>query len=51
MNSFDFPLWVTLLGNFGFPIAVTVYLFFRFERKIENLETVINELSTKLSQK
>ncbi|SDM91787.1 YvrJ family protein [Sediminibacillus halophilus] len=51
MNSFDFPLWVTLLGNFGFPIAVTVYLFFRFERKIENLETVIYELSTKLSQK
>ncbi|WP_081704461.1 MULTISPECIES: YvrJ family protein [Sediminibacillus] len=51
MNSFDFPLWVTLLGNFGFPIAVTVYLFFRFERKIENLETVIYELSTKLSRK
>ncbi|WP_110943289.1 YvrJ family protein [Virgibacillus senegalensis] len=51
MNTFDFPLWVTLLGNFGFPIAVTVYLFFRFERKIENLETVINELSVKLSQK
>ncbi|WP_074432972.1 YvrJ family protein [Bacillus ndiopicus] len=33
------------IGNFGFPIAITVYLFYRFERKIENLEKVIMELT------
>ncbi|MBD8028236.1 YvrJ family protein [Ureibacillus sp. Re31] len=37
--------WVTKVGNFGFPISITIYLFIRFERKIENLETSINYLS------
>lgn len=37
--------WVMILGNFGFPIAITIYLFTRFERKIENLELSINKLS------
>ncbi|SDK27954.1 YvrJ family protein [Sediminibacillus albus] len=50
MNSFEFPLWITLLGNFGFPIAITVYLFFRFEKRIENLEAVITELSHSLKR-
>ncbi|MBS7429373.1 MULTISPECIES: YvrJ family protein [Virgibacillus] len=35
---------VNILGNFGFPIMITVYLFVRFEKKIENLEKVISEL-------
>ncbi|WP_066185635.1 MULTISPECIES: YvrJ family protein [Gracilibacillus] len=39
------PLWVTLIGNFGFPIAITIYLFVRFERKLKDLESVIIELS------
>ena len=38
-------LWINLIGNFGFPIAITVYLFIRFERKIDKLESVIMELS------
>lgn len=45
MTTFDFPIWVTLLGNFGFPIAITVYLFIRFERKLEKLEDVILKLA------
>jgi hypothetical protein len=45
MNTLDVPLWTTILGNFGFPIAITVYLFYRFERKIEKLEDVIYELN------
>ncbi|MFY0521060.1 YvrJ family protein [Lysinibacillus sp. UGB7] len=39
------PEWIMLIGNFGFPIAITVYLFIRFEKKIENLEISINHLS------
>jgi hypothetical protein len=38
-------LWIGLIGNFGFPIAITVYLFIRFERKIDKLESVIMGLS------
>ena len=26
--------WIMIIGNFGFPIAITVYLFIRFEKKI-----------------
>lgn len=37
---------ITIIGNFGFPIAITVYLFIRFEKKIENLEKSILILST-----
>ncbi|MFJ7981375.1 YvrJ family protein [Lysinibacillus xylanilyticus] len=39
------PMWISLIGNFGFPIAITVYLFIRFERKLDKLEAVIMELS------
>lgn len=37
--------WIMIIGNFGFPIAITIYLFIRFEKKIENLEVSINRLS------
>lgn len=36
--------FVTILSNFGFPVAVACYLLFRFEKKLESLETVIREL-------
>lgn len=39
------PQWITILGNFGFPIAITIYLFLRFERKLEKLEGVIVQLA------
>ncbi|MCC2248880.1 YvrJ family protein [Virgibacillus sp. AGTR] len=42
----DVPVWTSIIGNFGFPIAITVYLFVRFERKIDHLEKVILELSS-----
>lgn len=45
MNTLDVPLWVTIIGNFGFPIAITIYLFYRFERKIEKLEDVVSQLN------
>lgn len=38
-------VWGSFIGNFGFPIAITIYLFIRFEKKIEKLETVILQLS------
>ncbi|WP_342470892.1 YvrJ family protein [Ureibacillus sp. FSL K6-3587] len=40
----EMPQWIMILGNFGFPIAITVYLFIRFEKKLESLEEVILHL-------
>ncbi|HVJ47504.1 YvrJ family protein [Desulfitobacterium sp.] len=34
----------TLLGNFGFPIAVSVYLLVKFEKKLDYLATVVQDL-------
>lgn len=35
---------IQLIGNFGFPIVVTIYLLHRFENKIESLENTINNI-------
>jgi len=43
-------IWVSLIGNSGFPIAITIYLFVRFEKKIEVLEAVILRLLDKIEQ-
>ncbi len=40
---------VTLIGNVGFPIAVSIYLLVRIESKLENLTVSINALSTALN--
>jgi len=50
LTPVEVPLWVTLLGNFGFPIAITFYLFVRFEKKLERLEQVILELSNAIKE-
>ncbi|MCM3357365.1 MULTISPECIES: YvrJ family protein [unclassified Psychrobacillus] len=36
---------VQLLGNFGFPIVVSIYLLHRFENKLEALENSLHNLS------
>lgn len=45
MEPSTLPTWTIILGNFGFPIFITIYLFLRFEKKIESLESVIMQLS------
>ena len=44
MTVIEMPQWISILGNFGFPIAITIYLFVRFEKKLDKLELVIVEL-------
>ncbi len=36
---------ILLVGNFGFPVAVSVYLLVRIEGKLEALSESINALS------
>lgn len=40
---------VGLIGNVGFPIAVSIYLLVRIEGKLENLTCSINTLSNVLN--
>lgn len=37
---------VNIIGNFGFPIAVTIYLLVRIESKLAQLTESIHELTT-----
>ena len=37
---------VSLIGNVGFPIAVSIYLLVRIESKLESLTSSINNLSS-----
>lgn len=36
---------LNLIGNLGFPIAITVYLLVRFEKKIDQLNDTIYNLN------
>ncbi len=51
MSTADISLWTTILGSFGFPIVITIYLFLRFERRLEKLEEVILKLAEVINQK
>lgn len=37
---------ISLIGNVGFPIAVSIYLLVRIEGKLESLTNSINNLSS-----
>lgn len=40
-----------LIGNVGFPVAISGYLLIRLEKNIENLTASINKLNTIISAK
>lgn len=44
MEILTMPNWVLILGNFGFPVMITIYLLLRFEKKMESLTIVIEKL-------
>ncbi|MDY6826537.1 MAG: YvrJ family protein [Bacillota bacterium] len=41
---------VTLIGNFGFPVAVSLYLLVRLEGKLETLTESIHSLSEAINR-
>lgn len=41
---------ITMIGNLGFPIAVSVYLLVRLEGKLEVLTQSINNLSNVINK-
>ena len=42
---------VTLLGNVGFPVAISAYLLIRLEKNIAGLTSSINKLNAIISTK
>lgn len=42
---------VSLIGNVGFPVAVTAYLLLRLEKQLTILSSSINKLNTIISTK
>lgn len=36
--------WMKVIHDFGFPIMLTIYLLFKFEKRIESLEEVVKEI-------
>lgn len=41
--------YIQILSNFGFPVAVACYLLFRFEKKLDDLETTTRDLVNKIT--
>jgi large-conductance mechanosensitive channel len=46
----EYSVFIQLLGNFGFPIAVTLFLLVKLEKKLEQLELAIHALSKAFSK-
>ncbi|MBN1056122.1 MULTISPECIES: YvrJ family protein [unclassified Clostridium] len=42
---------VSLIGNVGFPVAVSAYLLIRLEKQLNSLSSSINKLNTIISAK
>lgn len=41
---------IGIIGNLGFPIAISIYLLVRIESKLENLTNSINALSAEINK-
>lgn len=42
---------VSLIGNVGFPVAISAYLLIRLEKQLASLSAAINKLNTIVSTK
>lgn len=40
---------ITIIGNFGFPIALVFYFLLRFEQKIDQLSKTLETLSKQMT--
>ncbi|MDV2583475.1 YvrJ family protein [Alkalibacillus haloalkaliphilus] len=47
----EIDLLYELIGNFGFPIAITIYLLLRLEKKIAELTSAITKLREDVNTK
>lgn len=43
-------MWIPLIGEYGFPIMITLYLLHRIETKLDTLNDSIKNLATSQKQ-
>lgn len=43
--------WVYIISNFGFPIVLAAYLLLRFEKKIDRLGEILDNLREAIIQR
>lgn len=43
--------WVYIISNFGFPIVLSTYLLLRFEKKIDHLGEILDNLRDAIIQR
>lgn len=46
----DLSSLLNMVNNSGFPIVISIYLLLRFEKKIESLNTIMQNISTKIEK-
>lgn len=51
MNVMNAAGFMQLVANFGFPVVMTFYLLFRFEKRLENIEKTLKNNEEKRRQK
>ncbi len=44
-------LWIPLIGEYGFPIAITLYLLHRLEQKIDRVIMAVEGLPERLEDR
>ena len=50
MQMSDLSSLINMVNNSGFPIVISIYLLLRFEKKIESLNTIMQNISTKIEK-
>ncbi|OHY73348.1 YvrJ family protein [Priestia aryabhattai] len=45
METVTLPVLISAVGNFGFPVILSLYLLIRFEKKIGDLTLAIQSLN------
>ncbi|SDK28821.1 YvrJ family protein [Sediminibacillus albus] len=48
---FENLTFIQLISNLGFPIAISVYLLHRFEKRIRELERAVSEMAKIMENK
>ncbi|WP_243292816.1 YvrJ family protein [Bacillus sp. FJAT-47783] len=50
MTEITVTEWLQVVNNVGFPMMMTFYLLFRFEKRIESLEDVMKQLEDRMKE-
>lgn len=44
-------IWITMIGNLGFPIFISFYLLARLEKSFNQLERIVGELINEIQKR